>query len=151
MLSSMATKNSLFHFYYYFHVPICYHDFQIPWTKISLLLLLADAFTPWRMYEIMGSLLQLIFWFLWNTREHEKVGKMGRAKFVLQKYCTLLLSCLQLYPPVISMKMFFCYIHENIKKVGKWGMGKAVLQKYLKWHLLLARLLLCFLYFRSKE
>ena len=162
----------MFNFNCYFHALICYHDFQISWTKIIMLSMLACTFTLWIIHEIMVSLLLWKFWFLWNTERAWKGGERGEGKVVLQKYLklclflapfapykfmllllpwffnsllltwerdnvkggklkilqflhlyyTLLLSFLQFYALVVSMKK--CFLRHTLEHQKRWGSGK---------------------------
>ena len=109
---------------------------------------------PFAPYKFMLLLLPWFFNSLLLTWERDNVkgGKLKNLQF-LHLYCTFLLSFLQFYALVVSMKNVFWWHTWEHQKVGKWGVGKVVLQKYLKWCLLLAPFapsLLCFLYFREQ-
>ena len=112
-------------FYYYFHALICYHDFQISWTKIIMLSMLSCTFTSWIIHEIMVSLLPWKIWFLWNTERAWKGGERGEGKVVLQKYLKfcLFLAPFAPYKFMLLLLPWFFYLlpltweRDNVK----WG------------------------------
>ena len=112
-------------FNYYFHALVCYHDFQIPWTKIFMLSMLACTFTSWIIHEIMVSLLPWKIWFLWNTERAWKGGERGEGKVVLQKYLKfcLFLAPFAPYKFMLLLLPWFFYLlpltweRDNVK----WG------------------------------